>query len=252
MVAVGCFNASPAAAAPCPDVGATAAQVSSRQIQESFLCLVNRARKRERADGVLMSGSLETAAAGHSQDMRDNLYFAHDSLDGRTFVDRIRATGYLEGRETEKWLLGETLAWSVEASSQPATIFKALMESPAHHRVIVDARYREIGIGLTRGTPEGATDGVVVTFDFGTLSAAPAEGVTVAGETATPQKRPRKRGKPKPKANASSTGTVFTSSTEAFAPLPDAVTPLPAGGDPSPPPADADKHDKKDKDKGRD
>jgi uncharacterized protein YkwD len=66
---------------------------------------------------------LATAAGGHSRDMVAQRYFAHDSLDGRSFTDRIFATGYT--RPDEGWSLGENLAWGRDGHATPAAIMDA-------------------------------------------------------------------------------------------------------------------------------
>ncbi len=49
-------------------------------------------------------------------------------------------------------------------------LFTALMGSPAHSEIIHDGRYRQVGVGLERGT---STDdgGLTVTLDFGVITA---------------------------------------------------------------------------------
>ena len=207
------LGTAPAVAAPCPFEDSAAATVEPDQLQDAFACMVNRERRRQGLRSLDVSFRLGTAAVRHAQDMHDQRYFAHDSIDGRTFVDRIRAAGYLDGREDQRWAVGETLAWGSEPASQPAKLFEALLDSPPHRRVILDAPYREVGIGVVRGTPEGAPDGATVVMEFGSLVSpsalreeAPSE-LRVQAAADKPRVKGRKqRGKGKPAKASSSRG----------------------------------------------
>ena len=213
------LSTAPAVASPCPLEDSAASAATPEQLSDALACLVNRERRRHGLRKLDVSFRLGTAALRHAQDMRDQRYFSHDSIDGRTFVDRIRSAGYLDGREDRQWAVGETLAWGSEPASQPAKLFEALLDSPPHRRVILDDPYREVGIGVVHGTPEGAPDGATVVMEFGSLISpaalreeSPAElRVEAAGDN--PRVKGRKqRGKGKPAkppkaagANASST-----------------------------------------------
>lgn len=85
---------------------------------------------------------LERAARGHSLDMAEQDYFSHESLDGRTFVDRIAAEGYVGSP------IGENIATgypTVEA------VMNGWMNSPGHCLNIMDPTFRAIGVGYASG-----------------------------------------------------------------------------------------------------
>ncbi len=77
-------------------------------------------------------------------------YFAHDSLDGRDFADRLRAAGY-EDPGAENIAMGQDTADEVVA---------AWLDSPGHRENIEDCSLRTIGVGH-------APDGAYWTQDFG-------------------------------------------------------------------------------------
>jgi uncharacterized protein YkwD len=108
---------------------------------------------------------LARAAREHSTDMVAHRYFAHTAPDGRRSVDRIRSTGWLDGRA--RWWVGEDLAWGIGAFGTPAGIVRAWMHSPEHRRVLLGRVYRCVGIGVASGTPFGRGRGRTVTADFG-------------------------------------------------------------------------------------
>jgi uncharacterized protein YkwD len=47
------------------------------------------------------------------------------------------------------------------------------MASPGHRRNVIDADFREVGIGVVAGTPGAPGEGVTMTSDFGVRRLAP-------------------------------------------------------------------------------
>lgn len=159
----------PALARTCGSSETRSADTSVKALTSSVICLINRERTQRGLGRLAVGKRLWLAAYGHAQDMRDQQYFSHTSLDGRTFVDRIRNARYLEGHEDGPWTISEDIAWAPEQFSQPAAIVQAFMNSPAHRAVLLDGRLVEVGVGYLRGTPRGDRDGATVVVDFGSL-----------------------------------------------------------------------------------
>lgn len=109
---------------------------------------------------------LDTAATLKAQDMARNRYFSHDSPTGVTPWHWFKEAGYPFVHA------GENLAVYFSDSSE---VVDAWMNSPTHRANIVGNQYREIGVGVARGTYDGF-DTVFVVQMFGTpaISAAPA------------------------------------------------------------------------------
>jgi uncharacterized protein YkwD len=80
-------------------------------------------------------------------------YFSHFSPSGDSYIDRIRRTGYMRG--AWDWRVGENLAYEWGENATPAAIVRAWMRSPDHRANLLSRRYREIGVGVARGTPTG-------------------------------------------------------------------------------------------------
>lgn len=92
------------------------------------------------AGPVELDVDLRDSARGHSQDMAEQNYFSHDSLDGRDFMDRIQATGYTgQGPWGENIAAGQTSAQEV---------VDGWMDSPGHCENIMTAEFGVIGVGL--------------------------------------------------------------------------------------------------------
>ena len=155
------------AAAECLDQDTEAAELSEYQIEVSVTCLINERRSDNGIGRVRDNVRLRNAAVGHSQSMVSQGFFSHTSLNGRTFVDRIESTGYMRGARS--WLVGENLVWGSGELSTPANLVKAWMESPPHRANLLRGRFKELGVGVQRGTPNnaGEQNGVVVSSEYG-------------------------------------------------------------------------------------
>jgi uncharacterized protein YkwD len=155
------------AASACQAANAMPDQVATRTIGRATVCVLNAARARHGLRPLAVDRHLSEAAGRHARDMARRKYFSHVSLDGATFVDRIRRTGYLI--QTPSWTLGENLAWGAGRRSSSAAIVAAWMGSDDHRANILNRSFREIGIGVAYGAPN-PVDGqpaAIFAADFG-------------------------------------------------------------------------------------
>jgi uncharacterized protein YkwD len=151
LVAMLAVAPSAMAANACESAGATPAQAAKRTMVRATLCTLNAQRESYGLPPLTLNKRLSRAARRHARDMVRRDYFAHDSLGGGTFVDRIRRTGYLTGARS--WTVGENLAWGTDSRSAPRAITTMWMNSPGHRANILSASFREVGIGLVIGAP---------------------------------------------------------------------------------------------------
>lgn len=81
-------------------------------------------------------------ARSHSQDMARRHYFAHESPEGRSVVDRasVRGIGYRR--------LAENIAENKGAPDPVRTAVQGWMASPSHRASILDTEVTETGIGI--------------------------------------------------------------------------------------------------------
>lgn len=118
--------------------------------------------------------SLYEAATAHTEDMLENNYYSHDSLDGRTYDDRIRETGY------HSLATGESLGLlGFSNFIDPAESVRAMFEkmfrdeldpSSIEQRNILDPELTQAGIALGTGTLNLGGyifNGYIITCDFG-------------------------------------------------------------------------------------
>lgn len=170
MVVVALVGAPPALAEQaCPAANATPASATKGEILRSTLCALNRERAHSGLPRLKLNEQLSRAARRHARDMAKRNYFSHDTLGGGTFVDRIRAEGYLKG--VHSWVVGENLAWGSRGYSRPRVIMKLWMNSPGHRANILNASFREIGIGLAYDAPvaHGGKPACIYATDFGAV-----------------------------------------------------------------------------------
>jgi uncharacterized protein YkwD len=141
------------------------------QVRAATLCLVNRERT-SRGESVLHADADLTAAAqNHSSDMSSGDYFEHDGRHGDTPLSRMRAAGYIFSSHIG-YAVGENIAWATLWMASPKAIVAGWMASPGHRANILDATFKDTGIGvsphplasLARGQA-----GAIYTQDFGRI-----------------------------------------------------------------------------------
>lgn len=153
-------------AVACRSASTLPVDVDTDSVRRATLCLLNEERERRGLARLRHNAQLAAAARRHARDMVTRSYFAHDSLSGASFIDRIEQTGYTRN---VSWTLGENLAWGSGRLASPLEIVKAWMASPGH-RANVLGRFREVGVGLAEGAPVDARGLSAHTYasEFGT------------------------------------------------------------------------------------
>jgi uncharacterized protein YkwD len=156
------------AGASCADQTLAPAPATLGAMAAAQLCLLNG----ERADAGLpplkLDALLSAAAQAYAADLVAGQYFSHTGRDGSTIRSRLDAAGYLP--RNGGWAIGENLAWGTGALATPASIMQAWMNSPGHRENILNAEYREIGIGVVPGNPStGSGAGATYANAFGVV-----------------------------------------------------------------------------------
>ena len=156
-----------ATALACPGANRTPAQLTVKEARASVVCLINQRRKHNGLRKVRVDDRLGRAAQRHSRSMDAYNFFDHESPGGGDPVSRIQATGYLAGARA--WGVGENIRWGSGGLGTPRVAVAEWMASPSHRHVMLSGRYREIGIGVAIGSPEGGheSDAAIYTADFG-------------------------------------------------------------------------------------
>ena len=107
-----------------------------------LLLLTNMARANAGLPSLVWNATLAEAAKAHCADMAERGYFAHETPEGITPLDRLRLRSVLCNTAAENIAAGQP---------DPATVFTGLMESPHHRENILDPELKELGIAFARG-----------------------------------------------------------------------------------------------------
>jgi uncharacterized protein YkwD len=133
------------------------------------LCLINRERSAHGEPALRPNADMEAAAQGHAESMAGGGYFEHTGPGGATVLERLEASGYLDSSATS-YEVGENIAWGSLQDASPAAIVAAWMASPGHRANILNADFRDTGIGISARLPGSfalGESGAMYTQDFG-------------------------------------------------------------------------------------
>ncbi len=103
---------------------------------------------------LAMNGLLIDSSRAHSQWMLDNDIFAHTGENGSSSRERMEAAGY---ELTGRWTTGENIAWQGTTGTPDLDGYvirqhEGLFISPGHRTNILNADFREVGIGVLSGS----------------------------------------------------------------------------------------------------
>ncbi len=149
----------------CENTDIVATPENLTVVREALECLHNRTRALKRLRTLADNRALAEAAAGHAHDMVARGYFEHETPEGEHFDERIMDTGY--ARRADGWKVGENLIWASGDLATPEQLMRSWLDSSGHRANILNRSYRELGLGLTYGTPGGEA-GVTIAAEFGT------------------------------------------------------------------------------------
>jgi uncharacterized protein YkwD len=161
------------ASGACANVTLIPSDSNLALIRASTLCLVNRERTSRGERALNADRDLEQAAQAHSQDMAAGDYFEHDGRGGSTPLSRMRAAGYIFSSRLG-YAIGENIAWATLWLATPKAIVTGWMASPGHRANILDATFRDTGVGVSphplASLAHGQSGGIY-TQDFGRIIA---------------------------------------------------------------------------------
>jgi uncharacterized protein YkwD len=163
--------APPAAPGACTDTTLQPNSANIGRIRAAVLCLVNRERAAHGEVALDADAHLVRAAQAHTESMAFGNYFEHVGPGGDTPLSRIRATGYIFSSQIG-YEVGENIGWGTLWEGTPRAIVAAWMASAGHRANILDARFRNTGIGVSPHPPSSLAHhqaGGIYTQDFGVL-----------------------------------------------------------------------------------
>jgi uncharacterized protein YkwD len=110
-------------------------------VESNFMAMLNAERATLGKNPLSINSYLSTAAYLHSQDMAEQGYFSHTSLDGRTFDQRIIAAGY-----TDYVSLAENIAYDYGAPDA-ARVYGMWKNSTGHYENMM-GNFGDAGLGV--------------------------------------------------------------------------------------------------------
>ena len=125
--------------------------------EQYMLELMNAERAKVGAQPLASDFDLNEAAELHSEWMIGADVFSHTGAGGSTPTARVQSAGYtLSG----SWATGENIAWAslrnpVGLQDEVQLLHANLMNSPGHKANILNANFREVGVGFETGEYQG-------------------------------------------------------------------------------------------------
>jgi len=136
-------------------------------LEQYWLELINSERTSRGEQPLAWNGTLDQAAEDHSQWMIATDTFSHTGANGSDPTERMTAAGYaLDG----SWAAGENIAWASTwrpegYQDEVDLLHSNLMNSPGHQANILNADFKEVGLGFEVGEYQG-WEGTFCTEDF--------------------------------------------------------------------------------------
>jgi uncharacterized protein YkwD len=145
-----------AGTAPQQSERGPAATAAAARFGPAVLAELNRIRARKHLPAVVIDARMSRTAAAHSREMARRGYLAHGAWGSRV----ARASGSANA-------VGEVLGWLRRAGprNEARGIVRGWLDSPTHRLVLLDARFRRVGIGRAGGRLRGV-DAAIYTVDW--------------------------------------------------------------------------------------
>jgi len=159
--------ASSAQAGACAGADTLPTVGSTKAAARAATCLINKRRHHHHLRRLRTNKQLKKAARHHSSYMDQHSCFSHQCPGEPDLLHRLRQAGYIKPG-LSKWSYGEDIAWGAATLGTPKEIVQAWMQSPEHRANILRRSFRDIGLGVSWGTPLTPTGvGGIYTADFG-------------------------------------------------------------------------------------
>jgi uncharacterized protein YkwD len=137
-------------------------------IDAATFCLIEQVRLAHHLHTLRFNHPLQSVAAGQARDMVAGDYFGDDSISGLTPMQRILATPYPS--HAKRINSAQNIGWATGPFATPAAMVRAWMNSPPHREIILTARFRDVGVGVTPAAPSSLAqglEGATYTLEFG-------------------------------------------------------------------------------------
>lgn len=138
--------------------GAATTRTQTHAVEARIVELINQRRAANGLPALRVDADLTAIALGHTQEMFQQSFFAHNTPHGHSFEQRVQ--------RLHRSRTGENIAWGTGGYGNPAGIVSLWMTSPGHRKIILDPHLHRVGVGVVIGSFEGQHDARLVTADF--------------------------------------------------------------------------------------
>ncbi len=148
VITAGLAEPPPSMSTPLPP-HATYPTSFNPEAEELALELINQFRQQNGVVPVTMDEELRRVARAHAQDMAARRYFAHNTPEGQSTFDRMKAAGISYGWAAEN--LGWSKGYSSSSDAVRSNHHSMVGETPpddGHRRILLDSRLHRVGIGV--------------------------------------------------------------------------------------------------------
>ncbi len=135
---------------------------SQTSLKTSVLTTISQVRVANGLAPLALNPALEKAAQEHSDDMAKKGYVDHIGSDSSSPADRIDSAGYPAWSSMH--VSGEVVYAGDKGFSEALTFF---LDDDAQRRILLNSRYREIGIGFTNAPNANGVQTTYWTLTFG-------------------------------------------------------------------------------------
>ena len=144
----------------CP--GENDAYLPAAAQEQTMLCLHRWARHQSHLSGLHVSKQLRASSARKARDIRRCHQFSHYACGRNAFYWEQRV-GFFRGT----FGAGENLALTYGADTTPRATMDLWLNSPEHRSVLLNRRYRNVGMTLITGSFEGNSGAHIWVAQFG-------------------------------------------------------------------------------------
>lgn len=143
--------------------GQTATGLSPSDLERTMLCMHNFARAKAGRSALRSDSRLRASSDAKSYDILRCGAFSHNAC-GRSTLFQVHRVGYTSGR---CWGAGENISWGRGSYASVRSRMSGWLHSDGHRNNILSRKYRDLGLGLRKGTYHGNPGSHVWTAHFG-------------------------------------------------------------------------------------
>ncbi|MDQ3433148.1 MAG: CAP domain-containing protein [Actinomycetota bacterium] len=145
----------------CPNQ--TNASLTTTDQETAMRCMHNYARAKVGRSALRSNSLVANSSDGKSYDILRCQAFSHTAC-GRSMLYHFKRVGYTS---CSTWRAAENIAWGSGSYGTVRSRMSGWLHSDGHRKNILSSSYRDLGIGLKKGTFKGYSGAQIWTGHFG-------------------------------------------------------------------------------------